>query len=104
MLYFTKQNIITLLQRPTYTSGKSAFATISGNYSGYLRPLSEEISAVNGIQWGQGFQLITESGVDIRTGDRVTISSTVYTIRGAADHNRGGFTAYKKFLLVLTEA
>lgn len=70
----------------------------------YIRPLSEEQSALNGLQWGQGYQVITETSVDIRVGDRVTIDSVLYVIKGMANHNRGGSLAYKKYLATLPQA
>ncbi len=101
MRYFTNQNTITAVQRQVYTGNKSTFTTVAGfTPTGYLRPLSAEQASLNGMQYGQAYELITESGVDIRVGDKLTISSTTYTVRGVADHNRGGLTAYKKYLVV----
>lgn len=68
--------------------------------TGYLRPLNDEQSSANGIQWGQGYSLIVETSIDIREGDRVTVDSVVYTVRGMVNHDRGGITAYKKCLLL----
>lgn len=106
MLLFTTQNAITAIKRQVYTGNKSTYTSV-GTATGYLRPLTEEQSSLNGIQFGQGYQLITEAGVDIRTGDKVTINSIDYTVRGVADHTRGAIlfalTAHKKYLLVAPE-
>jgi len=101
MLYFTSNNAISLVKRQVYTGNKSTLTTVGTNLTGYLRPLSEEQSSLNGMQFGQGFQLITEVGVDIRTGDNLTIDGVAYSVRGTAIHNRGGITAHNKYLLVL---
>lgn len=98
MLYFTNQKTISAISRQTYTDGKSSFASV-GSATGYLKPLSEQESAFNGIQFGQAFNLIVECSVDIREGDKVTIDSVVYVVRGVVNHDRGGFTAYKKALI-----
>jgi hypothetical protein len=106
MLLFTNQNAITAIKRQVYTGNKSTFTSV-GTATGYLRPLTEEQSSLNGIQFGQGYQLVTEVGVDIRTGDKLTINSIDYTVRGVADHSRGGtmfsLTAHKKYLLTAPE-
>lgn len=100
MLYFTGQNAITLIERQVYTGAKSTYTSTGvTTATGYLRPLSEEQSSLNGFQYGTGFQLITEVGVDINVGDRLTIGGAVYTVRGKAVHNRGGITAYTKYLV-----
>lgn len=107
MRIFTDQQLVTAVKRQVYTGSKSTYTVVSGlTFSAYLRPLSEELSAVNGIQWGQGFQMITEVGIDVRVGDRVTVSAIDYTIRGMAIHKRGSasrITDYQKFVLVKTE-
>lgn len=99
MRYFTNNNPITAIKRQVYTGNKSTYTSV-GTATGYLRPLSAEQSAVNGMQYGQGYQLITETGVDIRVGDKVTIGGSDYTVRGLADHSRGGITAHKAYILV----
>lgn len=103
MLFFTTQQTISSIARQTYTGDKSSYASV-GNATCYLRPLTEEQAAQNGVQWGNGFTMIVECAVDIREGDKVTISSTEYTVRGVVNHNRGGFTAYKRVLLLKPQA
>jgi len=100
MQYFTGQKTISLVQRQIYTGSLSSMTTVAVTATGYLRPLSEEQSSSNNIQYGLGFSLIVETSVDIREGDRLTISSTVYTVRGMVNHDRGGITAYKRCLLL----
>lgn len=103
MQTFTNQQSITAIKRLVYsgTPSKGVLTTVAGaTATGYLRPLSEESSAQTGLQWGTGFTLITEVGVDIRVGDVLTIASQTYTVRGRADHNRGFRAAYQKYLIV----
>jgi hypothetical protein len=104
MLFFTKNNAITLIQRQVYTGNKSTLTTVGVTTNrGYLRPLSAEQASANGMQYGQAYELITEVGIDIQTGDKLTIDGGAYTVRGVANHNRGGLTAYKKYLLTNPE-
>ncbi len=102
MKYFTGQKTISLIERQAYNlAGTLASMTTTGvTTTGYLRPLTEEQASANGIQFGLGFSLIVETGTDIREGDRVTISSQAYTVRGIVDHDRGGVTAYRRCLLL----
>lgn len=99
MRYFTKEKIVTTVQRLSYSGGKGTYSTVATALNGYLRPLDESASAINGMQWGNGFNLITELGVNIQVGDLVTIASVVYTVRGMAIHDRGGYTSYNKYLM-----
>lgn len=88
--------------RQTYTGNKSAYASV-GTATGYLRPLNEQQSNFAGVQYGLGFSLIVETSVDIREGDKVTISGVTYLVRGMVNHDRGGATAYKRCLLTKPE-
>lgn len=102
MLFFTGQKKINYIKRQVYAGGKSSYVQVATStgipVSAYLRPLSEEQAATNGIQWGLGFSLIVESGRDIREGDKLSIAATEYTVRGIVDHDRGGILAYRKCL------
>lgn len=103
MLTFTNQQSVTAIKRLVYsgTPSKGVLTTVAGaTANGYLRPLSEESSAQSGLQWGTGFTLITEVGVDIRVGDVITIASQLYTVRGRADHTRGMRAQYQKYIIV----
>ena len=102
MQTFTSQKIISAIKRQTYVSGKSTFVSV-GTATGYLRPLSEESSSVNGVQFGFGFNLIVETDVDIRENDKVVIDGIEYTLRGVVNHDRGGITKYKRALMVKGE-
>lgn len=106
MRTFTSQHSITSIARLTYsgTPSKGTRAATGTTATGYLRPLSEDQSAQNGMQWGVGFTLITEVGIDIKVGDVLTIDALTYTVRGFADHNRGGTPRHAKYLLVKGEA
>ena len=102
MRTFTQNNTITSISRLTYsgTPSKGTRAATGGSGKGYLRPLSEDQAAQNGLQWGKGYTLITEVDMDIQVGDVLVIDGSTFTVRGFADHNRGGRTAYYKFLLI----
>lgn len=102
MRYFTKQRSITAIKRLAYTGSKATTSSV-GTAEGYLRPLTADESSLNGVQFGQGYQLIVETSVDIRPQDRVTIDSVDYLVRGVANHDRGGFTAYKACLVTLPQ-
>lgn len=79
--------------------GGSPTATVKG----YLRPLDEEQSALNGIeQFGTGFKLLTESGADIEVTDKLVIDSETYLVKGKKSINRGAIS-YDSFLLTLPD-
>lgn len=102
MQYFTQNNTISAIKRQSYSGGKSTYSTV-GSGTGYLRPLSEEQASANGLQFGLAFNLLVETDVDIRETDRVTVDSEEYTVKGVANHNRGGYTAYKRCLIIKGE-
>jgi hypothetical protein len=103
MRTFTGQKSISSIDRLTYTGSKSVFASVAASVSCYLRPLTEEQASMNGFQYGTGFSAIFEVAIDIQEGDRVTIDSEVYTVRGVVNHNRGINTQYKRALLMKSE-
>jgi len=102
MLTFTNQKTISAISRQSYTGDKSVYASV-GSATCYLRPLSEEQASMNGFQYGTGFAIIVETGVDIREADKVTIDSVVYTVRGVVNHDRGFNCAYKRILATKSE-
>jgi len=102
MLTFTTEKTITAIKRQVYTGNKSAFVTV-GTATAYLRPLNEQQSAENGVQFGLGFSLIFECDVDIRQADKVTIESVEYTVAGVVNHDRGNLTRYKRAVLLKPE-
>lgn len=102
MRYFTNEKTISAIKRLTYTGSKATASSV-GTATGYLRPLSADEASLNGVQHGQAYQLIVETDVDIRPQDRVTISSVDYLVRGVANHDRGGPTAYKACLVTLPQ-
>lgn len=106
MRTFTNNKTVSSVKRLTYSGSPSKGTTsvVYQNLKGYLRPLSEESSAVNQMQWGTGFHLITEIDSPILTGDILTIDSEIYTVRGQAKHDRGRQTSYFKYLLVKKQA
>lgn len=106
MLTFTNEHVISSVKRLSYSGSpsKGTYSVVGSNLNGYLRPLSEEQAAVNSLQWGIGFTVITEVGVDIQVGDIITIEGQDYTVRGRADHNRGFRAQYQKYLVLKPEA
>lgn len=104
MRTFTNEKTISQVTRLSYVGNKGTRSVVMNNIGCYLRPLSEEQAAVNGMQWGQGYTIITEIASGIQVGDVVTISSQDYTIRGLAVHDRGGITAYNKYLASLPQS
>ena len=89
---FTSNGVfnITALAKPIITTG-------------YLRPMNEEQSAVNGVQFGLGFMLIVECDVDVQQGDRLEIEGVNYTVRGVVNHDRGNLTRYKRCAMTKPE-
>lgn len=102
MRTFTNNKVISQVKRLSYSGSPSIGTTsvVYQNLSCYLRPLSEEQAAISGVQWGQGFSIITEIDCPIVVGDILTIDSEIYTVRGLAKHDRGRGTAYFKYLAV----
>ena len=56
-----------------------------GTIRGFLKPLTEEESANNSIQFGQGYSFYVKLGADLQTEDRLIIKNTEYTVRGATE-------------------
>ena len=103
MLFFTNQKSISTVKRQVYTGDKSTYTTVLSSQTGYLRPLTEEQASANGLQYGTAYALIVETSVDIREGDKVTIDSIEYTVRGMVNHDRGGICAYKRIVMTKPE-
>lgn len=102
MRTFTTQNSIDAVKRLTYsgTPSKGTLSTVYTGLTGYLRALDPEAAAVNNMQFGFAFSLITEQGIDIQIGDTLTIDGTDYNVKGVADYTAGNRrTSYLKFLL-----
>lgn len=104
MRYFTNEKQITKIERQVYTGNLSAMTDTGLTATGYLRPLTEEQASNNAIQYGNGFSLIVECVIDIQQGDRLTINSVVYTVKGVVNHDRGARTSYKRCLLLKPQA
>ena len=85
------------IKRQVYTGNKSALSTVA-TAKCYLRPLTEEQAAANGLQFGQGHSLLVEKGVDIREADTVIIDAQSFTVSGVANHERMGIP-HKRALL-----
>ena len=111
MQTFTNQKVVVDQSRLVYsgTPPKSTFVSIATNKTCYLRPLNEEESSVNGVQYGRGFMIIFEVDYDIEQGDKFIIEDldgtpNTYTVRGIAKHDRGGATKYIRAVATLPEA
>ena len=110
MKIFTTEKPIAIYRQtyagsPAVSSFALQYGTTTGvsSVTGYLRPLSEESAATNGIQYGYGFNLIVEVNIDVQEGDQVVIAGTTYTVRGIATHDRGTITQYKRCLMLKSE-
>lgn len=104
MRSFTGQKTVSAISRQTYSGSpsKSTYSSV-GTATCYLRPLTEEQAAMNGMQYGTSFSAIFETSVDVREADKLTIDGVVYTVRGVVNHDRGFATAYKRALLTKPE-
>lgn len=104
MLTFTSQKVVSAISRQSYSGSpsKSSYTSL-GTATCYLRPLTEEQSTMNGLQFGTGFSAIFETYVDVKEADKLTIAGVQYTVRGVVNHDRGFATAYKKCLLLKSE-
>jgi len=87
MRTYLKQESITI-RRQTYVGNKSSYADLA-TVDAYVRPLTEEQSSINGIQFGRGFFCLVEDSVDVQEGDKVLFDSILHTVQGVARHNRG---------------
>ena len=74
----------------------SSYSTV-GTVRGFLKPLSEEQSAVNEIQYGKGFSFTTKKNSDIEASDIITIDGIDYTVNGSVFHPTGA--GFKKCIL-----
>lgn len=103
MRQFTDEKTISIYRQEYSGSPATSSYILSSSATGYLRPLSEEASATNGIQYGYGFNLITEIDIDIQEADIIVIDSVQYNVRGVVSHDRGGITQYKRALMLKSE-
>lgn len=76
------------ISRPVYTNNKSSLVFVA-DIRCLLKPMSEEKSALNNVQYGKGFKLTTEVAADIKAGDMVSISGIDYMVKGVAVHDNG---------------
>lgn len=73
-------------------------------FTGSLRQLSAEEASLNGVQFGLGFSLITELGIDLQEGDRIVVDAVEYLVRGVSDFTaRGSVTSYLRAILIKPE-
>ncbi len=102
ILYFTNEHALTLVERQVYSGSpsKSAFATVNGASGAiYMRVLNEEQAAINGIQWGQAHSGVMDTSIDVQIGDRITVDSVKYIVKGVANNIKGRPLDYKKVIL-----
>lgn len=94
--FFTKEFSTKRLVR---TGNKQSWSThVTG--LGHFKPLNEEASALNDVQFGKGFELITEEEFDIGVTDKVIIDTVTYEVNGVTPYNFGG-VSFKKAILSL---
>ena len=82
---------------------QSSWATLYSGIRGFLRPMSEQQAAVGNYQWGKAYHVFVDNSVDLKEGDRITVNSTVYIIRGVAIVNYGA-EPFKKAAATLPES
>jgi len=79
----------------------STYAEIT-QIKGYLRPLNENESSINGLQYGRGYSFTTPSVSDLKAGDKLVINSVEYNVQACADKGQAiGSLNYKKAILSL---
>lgn len=100
MRYFTNQKEITSIKRHQYSGSPdgSTRTEIATTGSIYLRPLSEEQSIVNEVQFGQGYMGFVDEDLDIQESDEITVDGQTYEVKGMAHHDRG-FHRFKRLIL-----
>ena len=82
---------ITAVKRQVYTGNKSTFTAVAGlTASCYLEPLSAQMAAQSGLQWGNSFRIFIDTGIAINIGDLVTIATIDYTVKGKLDFDTTG--------------
>jgi len=102
MRTFLQNNLITSLQRLSYSGTNGSWTEINAGIRCYLRPMNEQQASVNNYQWGKAFNILVQDGIDIAEGDKVVIDGLTYNVRGVARHNRGR-EPYKKAVATLPE-
>lgn len=97
--FFDKKVFIYKLVQGT---GKSSYQEdSSGSVMGFLRPLDEQESSLNGIeQFGTGYRLMTDKNSGISATDKVKIDDILYLVKGRKEVRQGSI-AYDSFLLTL---
>jgi hypothetical protein len=87
------------IYRLTQTSDKSAPALLTSGVACFLVPLTDKTEGLNEIQYGQGFKLGFDYGVDVAISDYALIDSEYYFIRGVKTALMGGIQ-FKECLAV----
>ncbi len=92
ILYFTNEHALTLVERQVYAGSppKSAFTTVTGASGAiYMRVLNEE----------QAHSGVMDTSIDVQIGDRITVDSVKYIVKGVANNIKGRPLDYKKVIL-----
>ena len=87
MKTYLRQQSITI-SRQSYVGNKSSYAVLA-TVSAYVRPLTEEETTINGLQFGRAHFVMVEDATDIQEGDKVLFDSDTYVVEGVSRHNRG---------------
>ena len=97
--FFDKKVLIYKLVQAT---GKSSYQdTSASSIMGFLRPLDEQESSLNGIeQFGTGYRLMTGKNSGISATDKVKIDDVMYLVKGKKEVRQGSIE-YDSFLLTL---
>lgn len=89
------------ISRHSYVGGKSSYASLATNVKAYVRPLTEEQSAINDVQFGRGFFVMVLDSIDVQEGDQITFNSVVHTVQGVSRHTRGfSIPKFKQALMI----
>jgi hypothetical protein len=85
-----------------YTADIGEYVAKSTDNPAYVRPLTEEESQVNEIQYGRGFFVMVYNTVDVEETDTVVWNSTDYTIQGVSIQKRGfSIPDFKQIIMFL---
>lgn len=90
------------IKRATRNAHNLSSFSVIGSVKGYLKPLSEADSSINGLQYGKGFVFVTSSNSDIKTGDKLEIEGEEYNVQALSNKNQNiGSIRSKRIILSL---
>ncbi len=87
------------VKRLTQSGDKSSYQSVSVDGACMLRQAGAHLTQINGLQYGELWEMYAAAGVDVRTTDRVTVDGVDYTVKGVRSDTLGG-ADYTHILLV----